>query len=209
MLAVIALAAALTFPPPGKYLYAVTTASGAETAADVWIYATSQGIVTHEEIRSATPIATTDQYFDEYFHPNWYSGADVRGSQLFIHITRWRARVTASGKTTDVEVDRSRCVLVLDNGLTASVMLPSLVRATGSTFCTFIVASGATTVRATIDTTVPRARPKSAAPNDLAMTVKIGSVTEKLWYDPRTLIPDYIDFGNGASARLSATTGEQ
>lgn len=116
------------------------------------------------------------------------------------------AQVSVSGKTTDVPLDQPACVLVLDNSLTSSVMLPSVVRATGATTCAFIVANGATTVKATVGTTAPSTRPADAAASDLAMTVRIEGVTETLWYDPRTLIPDDIDFGNGGGATLSAAT---
>jgi hypothetical protein len=211
MLATIALAA-LTLPAAGKYMYAFTTATGAQIAADIWIYATGQGIVTHEEMHSSTPIATTDQHFDDSLRLNWYLGANDPSARVFMHVTPWRAQVSVAGKTTNVPIDRlasQGCVLVLDNGLTSSVLLPSLVRATRASVCTFIAVSGATTVTATIDGTAPRTRPKDAKAGDVALTVEIGSVTERIWYDPQTLIPDYIDLGRNGAATLAATTGEQ
>ena len=214
MLAAIALAA-LMFPAPEKYLYAFKTASGAEIAADVWIYGTSEGIVAHEEMRHEVPIATSDQHFDSNAGLSWYLGANSSGSQLFIRTARstygpWRARVRVSGKTTDIQIDRPSCLLVLDGGLTSSILLPAMVRATRSTSCTFLVADGATSVDAVIETTAHDARPARAAANDVEMTVSLaGGVTERLWYDPRALVPDYIDLGNGGVATLSATTLEQ
>ena len=213
MLATIALAA-LMFPTPGKYLCTYTTATGAQIAADVWIYATSQGFVTHEERRHFTPIATTDQHFDHSLLPNWYLGAKERREQLFIRV--WKsffegdgAQVMAADKATRILFHYpSGCVLIHDDGLTSRVMLPSVVRVSGARTCTFVTTNGAM-LTATIDTAQTRRRPKEAEKGDLALTVKIGSLTETLWYDPQTMIPDYIDLGPNGNAKLMATTGEQ
>lgn len=169
MLATIVLAA-LTFPAAGRYFYPFTTATGAEIGADVWIYATGGGFVTHEEMRSSTPIATMDQHFDDLLFLNCYSGANDRGEQLFIHFVepiRWgisRAQLSVAGKTTDGPFDRPfgrpGCVLILDNGLTSSVMLPSVVRATRASVCEFIFVNGATAVTAAIDMSAPAKRRK-------------------------------------------------
>lgn len=55
---------------------------------------------------------------------------------------------------------------------------------------------------------MPRTRPKDARPDDLRLKVTIGSVIETLWYDPKTLVPDYIDFGRDGNAKLATMTGE-
>lgn len=213
MLTAIALAAVI-FPMPGKYMYAVTTVSGAEAADDVWVYATARGIVTHEERRSsAGPISSTDQHFDEALYPNWYVGATDDGAPVYIwplmsiRGPTW-ARLWVAGKRASVPIEYPNCVLVLDSGLTSAVMLPSLVRATDAHRCTFIARSGAV-VGAAIDTDIPQTRPQDAKASDLALTADIGNIKWRLWYDPKTLIPDYIDLGKNGKATLSASTLEQ
>lgn len=84
MLATIALAA-VALPAPGTYLYAVKTASGASVASNVTIYPTTDGLVTHEVLRTAAPLATTDQHFDAGLHHRWYSGANTRGAAVNHH----------------------------------------------------------------------------------------------------------------------------
>lgn len=195
-------------------MYAMTRASGAAGAADVSIYVTPQGIVTHEEIKSSLPTTIVDQHFDEYFRSIWYSGANAQGAQIFVRLIRrlrgpsW-VEMSAAGKTTNVLIDRSdalidgpSCFLILDRGLSASVVLPALVRSTGATVCSFVDPGTATAVTATIDSTPPRTRPKDARPDDLRLKVTIGSIAETIWYDPKTLIPDYVDFGRDGSASL-------
>jgi hypothetical protein len=60
------------------------------------------------------------------------------------------AFVSVSGKTTHVPLDRPVCVLIQDSSLSSSASLPSIVRGTGATTCTFIVANGATTSAAAV-----------------------------------------------------------
>ncbi|HTV93447.1 MAG TPA: alpha/beta fold hydrolase [Verrucomicrobiae bacterium] len=205
MFAALALAA-VVFPAPGTYLYAVKTTSGASVASNVTIARRTDGLVTHEVLRTTTPLVTTDQRFDAGLREVWYAGANSGGPQVTISIAPSSAQLQVAGNTTTIPLDHPACVLVLDNILTSSVMLPSVVRATGATTCTFVAPNAATTVKATIGTTAPSTRPADAAPSDIAMTLQIAGITETLWYDARTLIPDDIDFGNGASATLSATT---
>lgn len=200
----VVVAAAIAYPTGGTYTYQVDT-PGAEFMSTVVIAPDADGVRTHETFGAPTPIAETDQQFDSGLVERSFV-ASQRGRTLTIEISPTTAHYSIDGKSINAALDYPACTLIEDNVLTSVVMLPAVQRATHATHCTFVASTAPRTIVADVSTTTPATHPPQAAATDLAVTAQIGAITEIVWYDPQTLIPDYIDFGNGQSATLTNRT---
>jgi uncharacterized protein len=203
MFASLMLVAAATFPAGGTYTYQIQTPSAAYTSTVV-IAPAFDGIRTHETFGAPAPLAQTDQQFDAGLAQRSFTATQAGKGTLTIAVSPNSAIYSIGGQTTNVALEHPACTLIEDNILTSSVMLPAVVRATGATQCTFLLSTSPHTVVADVATALPATRPPQAAAGDAAVTMHLASITEIVWYDPQTLIPDYMDFGNGASATLTS-----
>jgi len=202
MIALLLAATAVISPALGTYTYAVDSLSGKLTSTIV-LSARQGGIETHETLSS--PNVQTDQEFDTQLRQLRYQATQAF-TTLTIDVAPKSAVIAFGGNTAKIALDDAKCVLILDDLLTSSVLMPAVVRATDAQQCTLIGASSGQKVVAQIIPKPNAGRPPQAAAGDAVLAVRIGTVTEKIWYDPRTLIPDFLDFGNGASATLRTHT---
>ncbi len=201
MVAAVVVAAAIAYPTGGTYTYQIETPDAAFMSTIV-IAPDADGVRTHETFGAPTPIAETDQQFDTNLVQRSFV-ASQRGKTLTIEVSPTAAHYSIDGHSVNTALDHPACTLIEDNVLTSVVMLPAVVQATHATRCTFVMSTAPRTIVADVFTTLPATHPPQAAASDLAVTAQIGAITEIVWYDPRTLIPDYIDFGNGQSATLT------
>jgi hypothetical protein len=201
MLASVLMAAAIAYPTGGTYTYQIQT-PGAEFMSTIVIAPDADGVRTHETFGAPTPIAQTDQQFDSGLVQRSFV-ASQRGKTLTIEVSPTAAHYSIDGHSIDATLDHPICTLIDDNVLTSVVMLPAVERATHATQCTFVVSTAPRTIVGQVFTTAPVTHPPQAPASDLAVTAQVGAITEIVWYDPRTLIPDYIDFGHGQSATLT------
>lgn len=202
MLASLVMAAAVAFPAAGTYTYRVATPN-AEYTSTIVIAPGAGGLATHETFGAPAPIAQTDQQFDGSLQLRSFVASQTGKGTLTIDVSPTLAHYSIDGKTADAAVDHRGCALIEDNILTSSVMLPAVVQATHATQCTFILSTRPQTIDADVVTAPPATRPAQAPARDAAVTIHLASITETVWYDPQTLIPDYMDFGNGQSATLT------
>ncbi|MGC2131575.1 MAG: hypothetical protein WA629_15930 [Candidatus Aquilonibacter sp.] len=202
MLASIVLAAAVVLPTPGTYTYRIAT-PGATFTSTIVVALAFDGVWTHETFGAPVPIAQTDQHFDSSLTQRSFAGAQA-GRALTIDISDNSAHYSIDGHNADVPLDHPACTLIEDNILTSSLMLPAVVQASQATQCTFVVSTSPKTIVADVITTPPSTHPAQAAASDAAVTIHLASITETVWYDAETLIPDYIDFGYGQSATLTS-----
>lgn len=196
------IATAAAFPAGGTYTYKVQAPSAVYTSTVV-IVPGPDGVRTRETFGAPAPLAQTDQQFDAGLAQRSFTATQGGKVVLTIDVSPSSAHYSIEGKTTSVALDHPACTLVEDRILTSSVMLPAVVQATHATQCTFLLANGPQVVAAAVVTAPPATRPPQAAARDVAVTIRIASITEVVWYDPQTLVPDYMDFGNGASATLT------
>ncbi len=201
MLVSVAIAAAVAFPAGGTYTYAIATPGAAFTSTIV-IAPSADGIRTHETFGAASPMVETDQQFDDDLGERSFVALQ-NGKTLTIDVSPTEAHYAIEGNSADTALDNPACTLIDDNILTESLMLPAIVQATHATQCTFVVSTSPRTIVADLSTSVPATRPAQVPPSDLAVTVHLGPITEIVWYDPRSLIPDYMDFGHAQSATLT------
>ena len=201
-------AASVIFPAGGSYTYEISTDAGAHFTTTVIVAPQADGVDTAERFGTPSPTAWTDQEFDADLHPVLWTGSK-RGDPdvLTIALTALSADYQIGTTTASLGLDDPACYLVQDNVLTFSVMLPAVIRATGASECTLIVSTGVASMVATISTIPPRPRPERAAADDSSVTITFGKIVETVWYDPRSLIPDYLDYGNAdAILRASSTS---
>jgi hypothetical protein len=194
-------AAAIAYPTGGTYTYQVQTPDAAFMSTIV-IAPDADGVRTHETFGAPTPIAETDQQFDSDLAQRSFVAAQ-HGKTLTIEVSPTAAHYSIDGHSVNATLDHPVCTLIDDNVLTSVVMLPAVVQATHATQCTYVLSTAPRTIVADLSTTPPATHPPQAAASDLAVTAQIGAITEIVWYDPQTLIPDYIDFGHGQSATLT------
>jgi hypothetical protein len=195
VIASLLLAGAVAFPAAGTYAYEIDTPSGRRFHTTVIISQAADGVITHETFGDTNPIATTVQQFDNSLHERSFAAQQVGGNSLTITFSGALAIYRTAGKVLKAPLDDPACVLVEDNVLTSAVMLPAVLRATNAERCTFAYSTSVRTVVAEVVSAAAGTRPARAAPSDASVTIRIGGVTETVWYDPRTLIPDYVDFG--------------
>ncbi|HTU68692.1 MAG TPA: hypothetical protein VMF11_00095 [Candidatus Baltobacteraceae bacterium] len=203
MLVALLLSTVVAFPADGTYTYHLQTPTAQFTSAIVITSAPGGGTITHEAFSGSGLEATTDQRFDAQLHPVSYSGGNIGRPLVTITFSAASAVYDFDGHSGSVALDDSACVLVEDNVLTFSVMLPAVLRATGATQCILLL-TAPRALAATVSDASPPVRPPSVPGGDASATIHFGAVTETIWYDPRTLIPDYLDFGAGATATLTA-----
>ena len=201
MLVSVALAAAIAFPAGGTYTYQIAT-PGASFTSTIVIAPSPDGVRTHETFGASVPIVETDQQFDGDLAERSFVALQ-NGKLLTIDISPTGAHYAIEGHSADTAFNDPACTLIDDNILTESLMLPAIEQATHATECIYVVSTSPRTILAAVTTSVPATRPAQAAASDLAITVRLGPITEIVWYDPQTLIPDYLDFGNAQSATLT------
>ena len=201
MLVSVAIAAAIAFPAGGTYTYKIAT-PGASFTSTIVIDPSADGVRTHETFSAAGPLVETDQQFTDDLAERSFV-ASQNGRVLTIDISATAAHYAIEGHSADTALDDPACTLVDDNILTESLMLPAIERATHATECTYVVSTSPRTIVAAVTTSTPATHPAQAAAGDLALTVHLGLITEIVWYDPQSLIPDYLDFGNAQSATLT------
>ncbi|MGB6986755.1 MAG: hypothetical protein WBD74_12345 [Candidatus Aquilonibacter sp.] len=196
MIASLLVAGAVVFPAAGTYAYEINTPSGRRFHTTVVIARAADGVTTHETFGDTNTIATTAQHFDNSLHERWFAATQVgSGNSLTITFSGALAIYNTGGKVLKAPLKDPACVLVEDNVLTSAVMLPAVLRTTNAEHCTFAYSTSVQTVVADVVNAPAEARPARAAAADASVTVQIGGITETVWYDPRTLIPDYVDFG--------------
>jgi hypothetical protein len=202
MLVSVALAAVVAMPAGGTYTYQIATPSAAFTSTIV-VAPSADGVRTHETFGAAAQLVETDQEFDGDLAQRSFV-ASQNGKTLTIDVSPTSAHYAIDGNSSDAVLDDSACTLVEDNILTSSLMLPAIEQATHATQCTYVVSTSPRTVLAEVTTAAPATHPPQAAASDLAVTIQFGGVTEIVWYDPTSLIPDYLDFGNAQNATLTS-----
>lgn len=193
MIAALLLAGAVAFPAPGAYTYEIDTPSGKTFRTTVAIARAADGITTHESF-GVPATATTDQHFDSSLHELTFA-ANQTGRTLTITFAQSQALYRVAGKTIELALDAPDCLLVSDNILTSLVMLPSVVLATGAVDCTFVLSTAVQLEKGYVLDAPRNARPARAAPDDASIAIDVNGLHETVWYDRKTLIPDYIDFG--------------
>ncbi|MGD0968083.1 MAG: hypothetical protein ABR949_07320 [Candidatus Aquilonibacter sp.] len=201
MLVSVALAAAVAMPAGGTYTYQIATPGAAFTSTIV-VAPSADGLRTHETFGTAAQLVETDQQFDGDLAQRSFA-ASQNGKTLTIDVSPTTAHYAIEGNSADAELGHPACTLIDDNILTESLMLPAIEKATHATQCTYVLSTSPHAIIADVTTTTPAAHPVQAAASDLALTIHFGSVTEIVWYDPTSLIPDYLDFGNAQSATLT------
>jgi hypothetical protein len=194
MIATLLLAAATVFPAAGTYTYEVETPGGAQYSTTIVITPSADGVTTHE-VFGVPVIATTDQRFDSQLHELTFSAQQNGRGALTIAFAHSEATYSIDGKTIRLDLDAPECLLVFDNVLTSVVMLPAVVLATGASDCTYVLSTGVRSEKGYVLDVPPRAHPAQASAADASITMDISGVHETVWYDPKTLIPDFIDFG--------------
>jgi hypothetical protein len=195
MIVSLLLASAITFPASGTYTYKIETAQNALYSTTITIATSRDGVRTHEAFGSPTPSATTDQRFDAGLHELSFSAQQTGRDHLTITFAQSEAVYTIGGHTARLELDAPDCTLVADNVLTSSVMLPAVILATGAYDCTYVLSTGVQYEKGFVLDMLPSARPAQAAAGDASVAIDINGLHETVWYDPKTLIPDFIDFG--------------
>jgi hypothetical protein len=194
MIAAIVLAAATALPASGTYAYAIKTTAGKTYNTTISIASGPDGVTTHE-LFGPTPVATTEQHFDRNLHELVFAAQQPGRDRLTITFAQSRAVYSIGGYTHALELDAPDCILVADNVLTSAVMLPSVVLASGATDCTYVLSTAVQMEKGYVLDTPPKLHPTQAAPGDASITIDVNGLHETVWYDTKTLIPDYIDFG--------------
>jgi len=197
VIAILLLAVATTFPAGGSYTYEIETPSGTQYSTTVVITPTRNGVTTHEAFGAPTPTATTEQRFDSGLHELTFAAQQTGGNSLTITFAQSQAVYSIAGRTHLLVLDAPDCLLVADNVLTSMVMLPSVILATGATDCTYVLSTAVQSEKGYVLDTAPDVHPPQAAAGDASITMDRSGLHEIVWYDPKTLIPDYIDFGAG------------
>lgn len=193
MIASLLLVGAVAFPALGTYTYEIDTPAGKTFRTTVAIARAADGIATHESF-GVPSMATTDQRFDSSLHELTFN-ANQTGRSLTITFAQSQALYRIAGKTVSLALDAPDCLLVSDNILTSLVMLPSVVLATGAVDCTFVLSTAVQLEKGYVLDAPPKAHPTRAAPDDASVAIDVNGLHETIWYDRKTLIPDYIDFG--------------
>ena len=207
MLAMV-LAAGIAYPAAGTYTYEIDTPSGKTYTTTVSIATAAKGVTTHESFGAPETTATTDQTFDPELHERSFAARQGRNA-VTITFSADAAIYHVGSQTIRAPLDVPDCVLVDDNVLTELVMLPAVIRATGASQCTYVVSSRVRSIEGDIVDTPAGSPPARSAKGDAAITVDLEGLHETAWYDPHTLIPDYIDFGanNGFAVLTSLLRG--
>jgi hypothetical protein len=194
VIAAVVLAAATAFPASGTYAYAIKTAAGKTYSTTIAIASGPNGVTTHELFGPA-PTATTEQHFDSALHEVSFAAQQPGRDPLTISFAQSKAIYSIGGHTHDLALDAPDCLLVADNILTSAVMLPSVIRATGATDCTYVLSTAVQLEKGYVLDAPSKMHPVQAAPGDSSITIDVNGLHETVWYDPKTLIPDFIDFG--------------
>lgn len=198
------LAATVAFPASGSYTYEIDASNGARYTTTITIASTAAGLTTHETF-GVPAIATTDQQFDGNLHERSFSATQVSsGNSISIVFSNSTATYHVGGKTLEASLDDADCVLVEDNVLTSAIMLPAVLQ-TEPEKCVFVFSTSVAAVSADLISAALTHSPHAAA-GDAYVMAQIGKIVETIWYDPATLIPDYIDFGDAGSAKLTSST---
>ena len=194
VIATLVLAATIAFPAAGTYTYEIETPAGAQYSTTVTVTPTKNGVTTHEAF--GMPVtASTDQHFDSALHELDFAAKQSGRDPLTIAFAQSQAVYSIAGHTVRLDLDAPDCLLVFDNILTSVVMLPSIVLATGANDCTYVRSTAVQSEKGYVVDTPPSAHPAQAAAADASVTIDINGVHETVWYDTKTLIPDFIDFG--------------
>ncbi len=195
MIASLLLAGAIALPAPGTYTYEIDASNGARYSTTVSITREAGGVRTHEAFGAPSVIATTDQQFDSDLHERSFSATQLStGNSITITFSDTTATYRVRGKTFHAPLDDADCVLVEDNILTSAVMLPAVLQAETVPKCVFALSTSVATLNADLISAQLVHSPR-AAPGDAYVAIQIGGIMETVWYDPQTLIPDYVDFG--------------
>jgi hypothetical protein len=195
MIAAIVLAAVTAFPASGTYTYAIKTAAGKTYSTTIVIASGRDGVTTREAFGAPTPTATTEQHFDSGLHEVSFTARQTGRDLLTITFAESVATYSIGGHTYKLELDAPDCLLVADNVLTSDVMLPSVIRATGAIDCTYVLSTAVQMKKGYVLDAPPKAHPSQAAPGDASIAIDVNGLHQTIWYDAKTLIPDYIDFG--------------
>lgn len=202
MIAAIVLAASIALPASGTYTYTITTAAGRHFSTTITVASGPDGVKTDEAFGAPTPVATTEQHFDRGLHERSFTAHQSGRDVLTIDFAQSLAVYTIGNIKRELALDAPDCLLVADNVLTSEVMLPSVILATGAVDCTFVLSTGVQMEKGFVLDTPPSAHPSQAAPGDASIAMDINGLRETIWYDPKTLIPDYIDFGEDVGAAV-------
>ncbi len=194
MIAAFLLVAATVFPAGGTYTYEIETPAGAQYSTTVVITPSADGVRTHEAF-GVPATATTEQRFDSGLHELTFAAQQNGRGALTIAFAQSEATYSINGKTLQLDLDAPDCLLVFDNILTSVVMLPSVILSTGASDCTYVLSTAVQAEKGYVLDVPPNAHPAQAAATDASITMDINGVHETVWYDPKTLIPDFIDFG--------------
>jgi hypothetical protein len=196
VIAALVLAASTALPASGTYAYTIRTVAGQTYNTTISIASGPNGVTTHE-LFGPSPIAATEQHFDSALHELSFAAQQPGRDKLTITFAQSKALYSIGGHTHELALDAPDCILVADNVLTSAVILPSVLRATGATDCTYVLSTAVQMQKGFVLDTPPQTHPTQAAPNDASVTIDVNGRHETVWYDPKTLIPDYIDFGEG------------
>jgi dienelactone hydrolase len=203
MLPSLLMAAAVALPASGTYTYELDAGTRALGTSTIVVDSSSLGVVTQESLVVAAVRATTTHRFDSALRLVHYEAQNAGGPRLTIEITATSATLSAAGNSAQVALDHPACLLMGDNTITAALMLPAIVRATGVDHCTFLTTNGQK-IDATISSATPATHPSEVPAGDSALTLVIAGTTQTLWYDPQTLVLDRLVSAGAVIRRLVA-----